>query len=314
LVWIALLANGAAATHLVRDAELKTPKQLNARAGNENAGSDIYGIDIRIGFYLQGIAFTMNAFTSEARKGMLLAATTVQVAILTSLSVLIARDIISPAETLIILDMIIFPLLPAMLALVSLDSAGQGLGILLFVINAVWAQVLMTWFWAKGYNTLPLLGTSNAAFILTQVSITGWFRTFSLIYSCIGCFGVSFIIPFGAYLLRHSFASFEDADREFESPAYFNVILTVIPSFAVVLLFFTVPFLVVAAEKMIQWNDLSPTTDLSAPGQVIPFAVGVVTFCDAFLAIVRHWTTAGDRVVGGRDTVQQRRRRSQYGV
>lgn len=156
LVWIALLTNGAAAAYLAKDAEFNHPRQVNAEVGNQNAGSDIYGIGVRVGFYLQGIAFTMNAFTSETRKGILLPTISVQAAILVSLSVLLARDSISLAEVLIILDILSFTMLPTMLAVVSIDSAGQGLGISLFVISILWTQILNTWFWAKGYLTITL--------------------------------------------------------------------------------------------------------------------------------------------------------------
>jgi hypothetical protein len=312
LVWITLVANGAAAAYLAKDADFYRPKQLNARVGNDFAGSDIYGIGVRVGFYLQGIAFAMNAFTSETRKGMLLAAASVQAAILASLSVLLSRDSISPAEMLIILDMIAFTTLPAILALITVDSRGQGLGVVLFVVDTLWANGLTTWFWAKGYNTLPLLGTSNAGFIYTRVQIDGWFRTFNLVYASLAWVGEVGILILGAYLLQQSFGYFEDEENEFKESSVIDFILPVIPWSALIMLIFTIPLLVVATEKMIQWNNLSPTTDLSAPGQVIPFAVGVVGLCDASLGIIRHLVTKGDRALGGRNTVHARRRHSRY--
>lgn len=61
-------------------------------------------------------------------------ATSVQAAILVSVSVLLARDSISPTEMLIIAHMISFLLLLSVLALLTLDSTGQGLNVALFVI------------------------------------------------------------------------------------------------------------------------------------------------------------------------------------
>lgn len=310
VVWTALLANGAAAAYLAKGDGFRHPKQLNARVGNESAGSDIYGIGVRVGFYLQGIAFTVNAFTSETRKGMLLAAASVQAAILTSLSVLLSRNDISPAEMLIILDMLTFTTLPASLALLTVDSGGQGLGVFLFVIDTLWTNGLTTWFWAKGYRILPLLDTSNAGFFYTRVQIDGWFRIFNLVYACLA-WGLEIgIICLGVYLLRRSFGYFGDEDDVFEESKFIAFILPTVPWSAVGSLVLTIPLLVVGTEKMIQWNGLSPNTDLSAPGQVIPFAVGVVGLCDAFLGILRHLTTDGDRVLGGRDTVHARMSRS----
>ena len=108
--------------------------------------------------------------------------------------------------------------------------------------------------------------------------------------------------------MKRSFGYFEDEDKEFEPSGIIDLMVLGIPWCALVLLFFTIPLFVVAAEKMIQWNDLSPTTDLSSPGQVILFAVGFVGICDACLGIIRHLTTRGDHVVGGRGTVHARRR------
>jgi hypothetical protein len=72
-------------------------------AGNESANSDSYGLCVRMGFYLQGFAFTLQAFTSETRKGMLLTAATIQ-SHLASLSVLLYRTDISPAEALTVIQ------------------------------------------------------------------------------------------------------------------------------------------------------------------------------------------------------------------
>jgi hypothetical protein len=192
--FLALLLCTAFATNLVSSAALhgnppslslstgKTAAPLLTRAvGNEYAGSDIYGIGVRVGFYLQGFTFTLNAFTKEMRKGTLLASSAVVVAVLASLSVRVAHQDISPAETLIVVDMLQFALLPGSLALLAAERGGQGLAIVLFTVDLLWNTSLLTWFWARGYRSLPLLGTDDAGFF--YVRIDGWFRILSVVFT-----------------------------------------------------------------------------------------------------------------------------------
>jgi hypothetical protein len=53
---IVLLANGTVAVHLAKEADFYRSKQPNAKVGNENAGSDIYGISVRIGFIFKALS------------------------------------------------------------------------------------------------------------------------------------------------------------------------------------------------------------------------------------------------------------------
>ncbi len=73
-----------------------------------------------------------------------------------------------------------------------------------------------------------------------------------------------------------------------EPPKLIDVMLHFAPLVAVGSLVLTLPLLIVGAERMIQWNGLLPTSDLSAPGQVIPFGVGLVSLVDAILGVLRH--------------------------
>jgi hypothetical protein len=123
---------------------------------------------------------------------------------------------------LIIPNVISFTLLPAMLVLLTLDSAGQGLGVALFVITTLWTQILTTRFWAEGYCTLPLLDTSNAGFLYTHVQINDWLQIFSVVYAW---FREIFFISLGAYLLQQSFSYFEDEDNESKESSIIDFIL-----------------------------------------------------------------------------------------
>jgi len=160
---------------------------------------------------------------------------------------------------------------------------------------------LTTWFWAKGYRILPLLGTSNAGFFYIQVEINGFFRIFSVICALHWLVWRDLFISLGAYLLQRSFGYFEDEDNEFKERSIIDFIAPFISWFALLQVIFAITLLFVAAEKMVQRNNLSPTTDLSALGQLIPFDVGVVGLCDAWLGILGHFVTKGDRVVSERE-------------
>jgi hypothetical protein len=63
---------------------------------------------------------------------------------------------------------------------------------------------------------------------------------------------------------------------------------------AILFLVFTLPLLIGASERMIQWNELSPNNDLSTPGQLIPFAVGLVELVDSAFGVVRQLIHGGD--------------------
>lgn len=101
--------------------------------------------------------------------------------------------------------------------------------------------------------------------------------------------------------MQRSFGYFEDEDNEFKERSIIDFIAPFISWFALLQVIFAITLLVVAAEKMVQRNNLSPTTDLSALGQLIPFDVGVVGLCDAWLGILGHFVTKGDRVVSERE-------------
>jgi hypothetical protein len=46
-------------------------------------------------------------------------------------------------------------------------------------------------------------------------------------------------------------------------------------------------FTIVGAEKIIQYNDFLPETDLSKPGQIIPLMVGIVIAIDGLATFLR---------------------------
>jgi hypothetical protein len=245
---------------------------------------------------------------------MLLASSAIQASILVSLSVLLHRADISPAEVLIIVAELGFAFLPATMALLSIDSGGQGLGVTIFVASTLWYDGILTWFWARGYAALPLLDTTNAAFFYTQVSLTGWFRTLNLVMACCLWFPLCGLLWLGGYLVRQSYTFYWEREEERrrrllgdraengEEPKLIEYALAFTPFLAVCSLIFSLPLLIVGAEKMIQWNGLSPNTDLSAPGQVIPFAVGVVGLLDALMGIWRHARRPDDHILRSQRT------------
>lgn len=49
-------------------------------------------------------------------------------------------------------------------------------------------------------------------------------------------------------------------------------------------------FSITTVEATIRWNNLSPSTDLASPGQLIPFVAGIFVLFDGFLVLIRPVT------------------------
>uniref|UniRef100_A0A8H7NMM9 Uncharacterized protein n=1 Tax=Bionectria ochroleuca TaxID=29856 RepID=A0A8H7NMM9_BIOOC len=64
--------------------------------------------------------------------------------------------------------------------------------------------------------------------------------------------------------------------ERFEGAARISAVASIIP----------IVIFIVSIEMDIKANDLTPTQQLSQPGQAIPLAIGAITFLDCFLALV----------------------------
>jgi len=311
--------------------------------GNSNAAADVYGLGVRLGFYLQGFTQLLHIIPirKDSGRGVKLACASVAISILASWSILAADKLISPCETFLVTFILNSVSLPAGLAILNPDAiVGEGIGLMLFILTMVWTNVATTWTYAKLWHTLPLLDTKNVVFFFAPVSVTGGFRIFALVMSLFTWLLLVAETPFfliiGKTALRCYFkgmGEISDEDRkrlkESETVAIKMVIMPLLnrivrkrkpppgPEFPIgpperertrrtrrnrgnprslswllpICLLpaavFAWALLIVMAEKTISLNNLSPATDLRAPGQLIPLVTGLSVALDSVFFMCR---------------------------
>src|SRR5579862_2631170 len=157
--------------------------------GNPDAAGDLYGLGLRVGAYMQVFGMILSCIRDHRRSriGVKLLSASVCVALLTALTVLIARRTISPCEAWLVLSLINVYGIPRFAAVNESPKNHGGVAVLLCLISVVWQELLHLWFFATLYRSLPRLGTSNQVWFFASVDITGWFRIFMPVYSCASC-------------------------------------------------------------------------------------------------------------------------------
>jgi hypothetical protein len=178
------------------------PTLIDRSVGNNVSAIDIYGLGVRIGFYLQSLGIsitTFRQFRNLVRAKVyadevderdephsdtpVLAFAIVTIAVLINLTTQIANRNISPAEVIVVLNILSTNTL-VNLGLLSLgvgDFRGNGIGYLLNLCCSAWVPILLMWIWIKGRTVLPLLGTSNHTWFFAKVRIDGWFWIYSTV-------------------------------------------------------------------------------------------------------------------------------------
>ena len=283
--------------------------------GSQNAAADVYGLGVRLGLYLQGFTQLLHLvpFRKDSGRGVKLACASIAISILASWSILARDKLISPCEACLVTFILNSVTIPATLTLFKPNTiAGEGIGLMLFLLTMLWTTVATTWTNAKLWHTLPLLDTENVVFFFVPVSVTGWFRIFSLVSVSLSwpfiLAMISFFIMIGKTALRCYFkgmSELPDEDRkrlkdlETLGPAIFitqllkpltrereldSWLLAIVQISVAIFLW---ALLVVMAEKTISLNNLSPATDLSAPGQLIPLVSGLSVALDGIFFICR---------------------------
>ena len=208
--------------------------------GNENAAADVYGLGVRLGFYLQGFTQLLHIIPlrKDSGRGVKLACASIAISILASWSVLARDKLISPCETFLVTFILNSVSLPAGLAILNPDAiVGEGIGLMLFILTMVWTNVATTWTYTKLWHTLPLLDTENVVFFFAPVSVTGWFRIFALVMSLFSWLSLLAEIPLfimtGETALRCYFkgiSELPDEDRKrLKKPEMMTMLRAIMP-------------------------------------------------------------------------------------
>ncbi|GBF62854.1 hypothetical protein TMEN_5440 [Trichophyton mentagrophytes] len=275
--------------------------------GNPEAAQDLYGLGVRVGFYLQGLGVILydydpddevedtNTATTrgsqeiknEYGKGLTIASTSIALAILASWFVFAARAEFSAAESVIILLIISSVLQVAMSTLPEPRVMVRELtGVVTVLLTKLGLCTALLWTFAVLVKRLPPLGTKNLVFFLAPVRLDGWFRYLALVYLAVDAV-VS--LRFAWKVLQIVVIIICEYRRD-GMPTERGILQTSdilgwekdrMAPYVYALRHITWMLTVLAVELTIHWNHLSPTRDLLVPGQLIPFVAGVVILIDS---------------------------------
>ena len=272
----------------VTSATTVTAKRAN---GNPVAASDLYGLGVRVGLYLQsvGMLFSAARMHRKSGSGVKFLASVNIIAILSSWTVLVRNKVISPCEAWLVITLTSALTVPAWAALCNpYTVAGEGIGVFLLLGATEWNIIASLRFWAKSYAELPLLHTSNQAWMFKPVSMTGWFRVVMLVNYSISLL-VSIPVIVVAIIIMGSASQAWLAGKITDGSVDENLVpfckkLTYYVVFQGFSIFIGT---IAGAEMIIKENGLSPATDLSHPGQAIPFVIGIIQLVDGLVSLVR---------------------------
>jgi hypothetical protein len=262
--------------------------------GSGLAASDLYGTGVRVGIYLQALGMICTCIRLKS-VGLKLACSALILAVLSSWSILVARKDVSPAEAWLIISIVSILWLPASSALLCPTAVvGEAVGTVALLVATFWNAVAMCQFWSSSYKNLPLLGTSDAAFFFSKVSLKHWFRTLMFVISICQVIGTIPLIIIEVGVIKKGAEVWLQGKDELNLSrlgATMNESLLFVKISEWTIRFNSVIGIlgwasgVVGAELMIKWNNLTPVSDLSLPGQSIPLAIGVIIFVDGVFGL-----------------------------
>lgn len=243
-----------------QDAFTTNAKRTSGPAsGNSDVASDLYGIGVRIGFYVQALMNILCFFKIGSTNPPFIAVAT-SVALLICWTITDAERQISPCESWIVHNLFSIVGLTSLLLAIAIDGNEQPKGskrsmtarmVVVFASVAnLWAFGARLWFFIKLATQLPSLGTKDVAWLYGT-----WHLRSKLRFALLAVDYVTFaccVLP-GTVL-----------DKRYRTYRYF----TLTPLFAWIIY-------VLAIEKTIHLNDLRPATQVAAPGQAFPLVLGI---------------------------------------
>ena len=197
--------------------------RIRRQIGNMNAASDLYGIGIRTGAYLQilGMLLSCGREQNRSRVGIKLLSSALCLTILLSWTVLVCGQSLSPCEAWLVLSLANAYATPRSAAMKHPDSKTHkgGVALLFALLSTVWQNVSLMWFFSTLVLQLPTLDTKNLVWFFTAVDVSGWFRIVMLCYSTVYCLFLPVEIIEYLGLLRRTFvdwAGVKNADNHRE--------------------------------------------------------------------------------------------------
>src|SRR5271170_5023079 len=190
-------------------------RNVQPKNGSANAASDLYGLGMRAGVYLQVLGMLLYCFGSHkrSRSGIKLLSSAVCLAFLSSWTAYVSLREISPCEAWLVLSLINAYGTPRRAAIKHWTKRdGGGIGYAFSALSVVWESVSLMWFFSTLLHQLPLLGTNNRVWFFAAVDVSGWFRVVMLIYSSFCCIMLIVQVPRYLLLFHEAFSVWAGAD------------------------------------------------------------------------------------------------------
>lgn len=275
-------------------------ESVQRTGGDPSAAADLYGIGVRIGIYLQSIGMLVSLF-QELGKGYKLAISSNANGLLLAWTILMQRNAFSFCESYLILIEVSCFLLPGSIIIVDFQTAANEIvGLIGLLLALCWLNAGALWLFTTHYSQLPQLGTSNVGWMFARVRLDGWYRIFLIVFWSTTCFVLAIVIILVFFLLKFVLRNADDErlveiafmrrfsrEDSWQNQAIKKNLKNLRRVGALVGLIYWI-FSVAACEMTIIWNDLSPETSLTRPGQTIPLIIGIIIAADGFSSIMKH--------------------------
>lgn len=283
---------------------MDTSTSEGASIGNPEAAHDLYGLGVRLGFYLQALGMLLYNFAggTDYGRGLKVASGAITVSVLASWYVFAARSIFSPCEAFIVLQVLAALSYPAEMTLLNPRTIlGEIIGLVIMLLADLGSSAALWWTFVRLVNTLPTLGTENLAFFFARVTINGWFRYLVLVICAVDTY-TTFQLARKVVCVfdycgecytewragNRNGVTFQFYDEDWDkisgilgwdrkkkedlvNPKY------VIRAMSVLVWIYAI----VSVELTISWNHLSPSNDLQSPAQLIPLVTGIIVLADS---------------------------------
>lgn len=254
--------------------------------GNENAAQDLYGLGVRVGFYMQAFAMILYLYGDEKNygKGLKIASGSMSTSVLTSWFIHATQAKFSPCEALVVLLFLINLSFPAKITLLNPRTiVGETVGLVALMMNEIGICTALIWLFSSLVFDLPLMETPNV--IYRGISLSGWFRWVALGYCIVDALTSLIFLKKMARLVRIAWRCYTSHDSDITDKDCDKVTGIVQWSeertLLKTMLWLVFAFNTITVETTIHWNHLSPSTDLQAPGQLIPLATGAILLIDS---------------------------------
>ena len=186
---IPILSLGMPVENSTTDSSISQPNitLFRRQYGNANAAGDLYGLGLRVGAYLQVFGMLLSCVRSEnrSRAGIFLVSSSVCLSLFFAVTIIVAHYAISPCEAWLILSLTAAYGVPRFCAVNETDKPKAGIATVCCLVSLFWQQILYFWFWTTLCRQLPLLGTANQVWFFGRVDVSGWFRIFMLVATCL---------------------------------------------------------------------------------------------------------------------------------